>query len=118
MTPTDSLRAKLRRLLDEKIPAGGVDSDTRFLDSEIDDLLQEADSIYEAAANGWTEKAGMYQREMAGLEETMTGQERYKLTSLKDQLEYALNMAKTYRELAQKEKGGSFMLGVEKPEVL
>lgn len=115
MTPTDALRNKLRRLLDEKIPADGTESDTRFLDSEIDELIQEADSIYAAAAAGWTEKAGMYQREMVGLEETSTGQERYKLTSLKDRVEYALKMAKTYGEMA---RPGSYMFGVEKPEVL
>jgi len=115
MTPNEELRKKLRRLLDEKIPTDGTESDTRFLDSEIDELIQEADSIYAAAAAGWTEKAGMYQREMVGLEETSTGQERYKLTSLKDRVEYALNMAKTYGELA---RPGSYMFGVEKPEVL
>ena len=116
MTPTDELRNKHRRLLDEKIPEEGTELDTRFLDSEIDELIQEADSIYAAAAGGWTEKAGMYQREMAGLEETSTGQERYKLTSLKDRVEYALKMAMTYGEMAK--KPGSYMLGVEKPEVL
>lgn len=103
-------------MLDEKIPAGGADSDTRFLDSEIDDLLREADSIYVAAANGWMEKAGKYQREMGDIERTSTGQESYSLTSLKERMEYALNMAKVYSDLARRK--GSFLVGIERPEVL
>ena len=116
MTPTDELRNKLRRLLDEKIPEEGTELDTRFLDSEIDDLLQEAVSIYEAASTGWVEKAGKYQREIGNLEETGTGQERYKLTSLTSQAEYALKMSRVYRTMI--EKPGSLMFGIEKPEVL
>ena len=42
MTPTDKLRGRLRRLLDEKIPPSGTDADTRFSDEELDDLLEEA----------------------------------------------------------------------------
>lgn len=118
MTPTDKLRSKLRRLLDEKIPDGGADEDTRFLDEEIDDLLEEARSVYAAAAAGWTEKAGMYQREMADLEQTTTGQETYRLTSLRDRLAYALKMAETYTGMAGDETGGSRILKVTKPEVL
>lgn len=118
MTPTDGLRAKLRRLLDERIPPGGSDQDTRFLDEEIDDLIKGARSIYEAAAAGWTEKAGMYQREMADLEQTTTGQETYRLTSLRDRLEYALKMAETYAAMAAGEAGGSRLMKVAKPEVL
>lgn len=116
MTPTDELRVKLRRLLDEKIPTGGTEEDTRFLDSEIDDLLTDATNINEAAANGWIQKAGMYQREIGDVEQTDTGQESYKLTSLKNRMEYALKMAETYRNLAG--VSGSFMLGITKPEVL
>lgn len=116
MTPTDELRNKLRRLLDEKIPSGGTEADTRFLDSEIDELLSEAQNINEAAANGWIEKAGMYQREMGDVEKTGTGQESYTLTSLKDRMEYALKMAKIYGDMSRRQ--GSFVMGIERPEVL
>lgn len=116
MTPTDKLRTKLRRLLDEVIPDQGTDKDTRFLDSEIDDLLEESRSIYEAAALGWTEKAGMFQREMAGLEQTSTGQESYRYTSLRDRLAYALKMAETYSALGDTKSG--FLMKVQRPEVL
>lgn len=118
MTPTNQLRTKLRRLLDEKIPAGSTDAETRFLNEEIDDLIQEARSVYSAAAAGWTEKAGMYQREMADLEQTTTGQETYRLTSLRDRMTYALKMAETYAGMAGAEAGGSRLLKVTKPEVL
>lgn len=118
MTPTDALRTKLRRLLDEKIPEGGTDKDTRFLNEEVDDLLKEARSVYQAAAAGWTEKAGMYQREMADLEQTTTGQETYRLTSLRDRLAYALKMAETYAAMNVGETGGSRLMKVARPEVL
>lgn len=118
MKPTDKLRDKLRKLLDEKIPEDGLDTDTRFLDKEINDLLEEAGSVYQAAVVGWTMKAGMYQKEMADIEETTAGQERYKLTSLKGRMEYALKMAETYSVLACKETSiGSVVLKLEKPEV-
>lgn len=120
MTPTDALRKRLRRLLDERIPAGGSDTDTRFTDDEIDELLEEACCIYGAAAAGWTEKAAMAQREMGKLEQMTTGQETYRYTGLKDRIEYALAMADRYAEMdkCSDAGGGSRLLRVARPEVL
>ena len=119
MTPTEELRHRLRWMLDEKIPAGGHDADTRFLNEEVDELLREAGSAYEAAAVGWTLKAGMYQREMSGIEETATGEERYRLTSLKERMDYALAMAETYSKLASRRTStGSLIVKIKKPEVI
>ena len=58
----------MRKLLDERIPDGGSDADTRFSDEDIDELLTDATNIYEAAAAGWTIKAGMFQRELGQIE--------------------------------------------------
>lgn len=119
MTPTEELRHRLRWMLDEKIPTDGHDADTRFLDEEVNELLREAGSVYEAAATGWTLKAGMYQREMSDIEETTTGEERYRLTSLKGRMDYALTMAETYSRLGSRETStGSLIVKIKKPEVI
>lgn len=120
MTPTPELRTRLRRLIDEKIPQTGSDADTRFSDADLDDLLNESQTVYGAAALGWTEKAGMLQDEMGEVEETRLGQESYRLVQLKERLAYALTMAKEYgeKDRAQTKTGGSYILSVTTPEVL
>jgi hypothetical protein len=114
MTTTPELRLRLRKLLNEQIPEGKTDADTNFLDEELDTLIEEAVNIYSAAAAGWTMKAGMLQ---AQIEDYTIGQERYTMTSLKDQLDYALSMAQQYANMA-KVSGGSVMLKITPPEVL
>ena len=110
------MRNRLRRLLDEKIPSGGTEADTRFTDDELGELLKETGSLYKAASLGWTEKAGMYQREMGEIRETTAGQESYKLVDLKERQQYALRMAKEYWE--REESTGSFVMTLASPEVL
>lgn len=114
MIPTTEIRTRLRKLLNEVIPEGGMESDTRFLDTELDVLLAEAVSIYGAAAVGWTMKAGMLQEK---IESYGTGQEKYDLTSMKDQLSHALSMAQQYSSMG-KANGSSVILRITKPEVL
>ncbi|MBO8169342.1 MAG: hypothetical protein H0Z35_09195 [Thermoanaerobacteraceae bacterium] len=114
MTPTAELRSRLRKLLNEVIPTGGTESDTRFLDADLDELLTEAVNIYGAAAAGWTMKAGMLQSQ---IESYSVGQEKYDLTSLKDQLSHALAMADRYANMARV-SGGSVLLKITPPEVL
>ncbi len=114
MTPTAELRERLRKLLNEVILDGGTESDTRFLDVDLDELLIEAQSIYAAASTGWTMKAGMLQGQ---IESYGVGQEKYELTSLKDQLYHALVMADKYA-VAAKASGGSLILKFKPPEVL
>jgi len=117
MTPTPELRTKLRRLLDERIPEGGSDSDTRYSDADIDELLSEAANIYEAAAAGWTLKATMFQREAGQIQSYSVGQERYEMSNPKDLMEYALKMAETYSRMAASSMG-SVILKFKPPEVL
>ncbi len=117
MTPTTELRTKLRKLLDEQIPAGGSDTDTRFLDADMDELLIEAANIYEAAAAGWTLKATMFQREVGQIQSYSVGQERYEMSNPKDLMEYALKMAETYSRMAASSMG-SVILKFKPPEVL
>ena len=114
MIPTDILRARLRKLLSEVIPSGGTESDTKFLNSELDDLLTDTNSINGAAATGWTMKAGMLQSQ---IESFSAGQEKYTMTSLKDQYAHAHTMANQYASMA-KTSIGSLIIGIAPPEVL
>lgn len=118
MTPTDALRTRLRKLLDERIPEGGTDADTRLLDEDLDELLLEAANVFGAAAMGWTMKAGMYQSEMGDVERLTLGQETEQLISLKDRLTYALAMADKYASMANVQTAGGVMLRIKPPEVL
>ena len=117
MTPTPELRTKLRKYLNETIPAGGTDADTRFLDTELDDMLAEAENINQAAAKGWVIKAGLLQGD---IESYSVGQEKYDLTSLKDQLSHALAMAAQYTALAgeSSKTNTGVILKLTRPEVL
>ncbi len=117
MTPTPELRTKLRKLLDERIPEGGSDADTRFSDADIDELLTDASNIYAAAAEGWTRKAAMVQREIGQIKSYSVGQEKYDMADLTSLLEYALKMAETYSRMAASSMG-SMILKFKPPEVL
>jgi len=97
MEPTIALRSRLRKLLNEVIPAGGRDTYTSFTDSELDELLKEADRLYAAASAGWIEKAGLLQGE---IESYTAGTEKYELTSLKDRLAHVIAMSKQYSDMA------------------
>ena len=107
----------MRKLLDEQIPAGGSDADTRFSDADIDELLIDATNIYEASAAGWTIKAGMFQRELGQIQSYSVGQERYDMRQLQDMVNYALKMAETYSRMAASSMG-SMILKFKPPEVL
>lgn len=117
MKPTPELRQELRELLDEVIPDGGKDTDTRFTDSQIDRLLERARNIYAAAAEGWTRKAAMLQRELGQFEEYSVGTENYKTINLTTAINAALSMAKKYQEMAQQSRG-SVILRFQPPRVL
>jgi len=117
MTPTDELRQELRELLDEVIPEGGSESDTRFTDTQLDRLLSRANNIYAAAAEGWTRKAAMLQKELGQIESYGVGQERYDMRKLKDMLNFALKMAEIYNRMAASSMG-SMVLRFQPPEVL
>lgn len=116
MTPTAELRTRLRKLLDERIPAGGSDTDTRLLDEDLDEILTESGSVFAAAAMGWTMKAGMLQSEMGDVEKLTLGQETEQLVSLRDRLTYALGMADKYASMAKASGQGSVMLRAKPAE--
>ena len=117
MTPTAELREELRELLDEVVPEGGTESDTRFTNEQLDRLLSKANNIYAAAAGGWTRKAAMFQRELGPVQSYSVGQERYDLAKAKELLEYALEMAETCSRMAASSMG-SMVFRFTPPEVL
>jgi len=117
MTPTIELRNELRELLNEVIPDGGTESDTRFTDAQLDRILAKTRNIYAAAAEGWTRKAAMVQREIGQIKSYSVGQEKYDMADLTSLLEYALKMAETYSRMAASSMG-SVILKFKPPEVL
>lgn len=118
MTPTDELRQELRELLDEAIPAGGTEDDTRFTDVQLNTLLSQASNIYAAASEGWTRKAGMLARELGQIDEYSVGQERYRIMNLQTAINGALAMARQYANMARSVSGGSIIVKLTGPEVL
>jgi hypothetical protein len=112
MVATDALRTKLRALLDERIPAGGSDADTRFSNGEIDTLLEEAASITLAASAGWSLKASWAMSNRGGIEETAGGEERHRFVALKDYRDHCVQMAERYRKEGE---AGSLLLEVDAP---
>ena len=117
MQPTDELVKELRELLDEVIPEGGTEGDTRFADLQLGRMLSKANNIYAAAAEGWTRKAAMCQRELGQIQSYAVGQERYDLANVKDMLEYALMMVETFSQMAARSMG-STILRFKPPEVI
>lgn len=95
--PTAELRDRLRRLIDEVIPPGGTEADTRFTDAELDEILEEVQYIEEAAAEAWERKAARAMSERGGLEESQAGDERFRFVSLTDYRDHCLAMAERYR---------------------
>lgn len=93
MTPTSELRAQLRVLADESIPAGGSDADTRFTDAELDQILTAASSVESAAAEAWRRKAARAFSERGGIERSSVGDERTEFASLAAYRDHCLRMA-------------------------
>ena len=99
MTPSQELRDQLRELIDERIPPGGTDADTRFSDAELDRILQAASTLNQAAAEGWRRKAARALSERGGLVSAGAGDERFEFVSPKEFREHCLQMADYYASL-------------------
>lgn len=117
MQATDELIKELRELIDEIIPEGGTEKDTRFSDDQLRKILEKSRNLYDAAAECWLRKAAMFQREAGQIRAYSTGQERYEMTDPKNLMEYALQMAQTYTKLAANSMR-SIVLRFEPPEVI
>ena len=110
----------VRRYLNETIPTGGTASDTALSETDVLMILESSDGIYGAAAKGWRLKAATAKAEPGELKKYTVGQESYEKTTASDYVDYCLEMAKMYDELAAKESayGGGLVLGVRRPRVL
>lgn len=117
MMPTAELKDQLRLLIDEVIPNGGSDTDTRFTDAELDSIIAEAVDIYAAASEAWFRKAARAMSERGGLEESTAGDERLKFVSLQEYEDHCLRMADMYGKRS-KIGGRSRVLGFDAPDVL
>lgn len=116
MTPTDELRKELRELLDEEIPSGGSEGDTRFTNTQIDKLIQSASCIEEAAAEGWKRKALRAMSERGGLQESQAGDEKHKFIDLEKYRDHCLAMTKMFADMVPGR--GSRMFNLDPPDVL
>lgn len=89
MTPTESLRTKLRMLLNDR------DSKT-FDNAELDSLISDADCIYCAASEGWMLKATMQENNDTP-NQYQVGQERYQYSTAADIANLAYKNAEKYK---------------------
>lgn len=115
MIPTPELRAELRELIDEVIPAGGTEADTRFTDAQLDAILTKANTIEEAAAEAWERKGLRAMSERGGLEESQAGSERLKFVSIEAYRDHCFQMAAYFR--AKVQDGGSRIFMFEAPTI-
>lgn len=115
MTPTQELRMELRELIDEVIPVGGTETDTRFTDEQLDALLSKARCIEEAAAEAWERKGLRAMSERGGLEESQAGNEKLKFISIEAYRDHCFQMAAYFREKVPGR--GSRLFVYEAPEV-
>lgn len=93
MTPSQELRDQLRELIDERIPPGGTDADTRFSDPELDRILEASATLNQAAAEAWRRKAARAYSERGGLLRAGAGDERFEFVSPKEFRDHCLQMA-------------------------
>lgn len=114
MNATDALIVTLRAMIDEIIPEGKTDRDTRFTDDFLRQALAKASSLEEAAARLWELKAARAFSERGGVEETRAGDESIKFVSLADYRDHCEKMAAYYW---RKARYGSKLFGIEPPEV-
>jgi len=82
---------QVRQLLGEEVPIDGSDTDTLFLDAQIDDLISSTSSVDAAVAQGWRIKAAKF----ADLVDTAEGTSKRAMSDLHKN---ALAMAKTFSE--------------------
>lgn len=119
MTPTPELRERLRRLLDERIPTGGSDTDTRFPDDELDEILADAVNLHLAAAEGWRRKAAVIARELGPVAATRAGDTSVEAVRVTELQSYCLQMAAEYERLGKAASSArSRAFGLEPPDVL
>ncbi|UKM63119.1 hypothetical protein [Weizmannia phage Youna2] len=93
---TEALILRLRRAVDERIPAGGSDTDTAYTDAELDAYLDEVDgNLNLAAANIWLEKATALSPDGSIQSYSVAG-ESYSFASKREAYDHAMAMHKLY----------------------
>lgn len=101
--------------------------DEMFSDGEYISMYDDHENIYCLAAEVWLLKAGELQRASAGsVAKYKVGDESYDMTELGDLHKHAMSMHDKYASLCAgavedskpRRVGGSFLLGVKRPDVL
>lgn len=91
---------RIRQLLGEEVPIGGSDTDTLFLDEQIQDLLDTTSDENAAVAKGWRIKAAKF----ASLVDTAEGTSKRAMSDLHKN---ALAMAAAYGDNTVAGAGGA-----------
>lgn len=101
--------------------------DEMFSDGDYIEMYESHENIYCLAAEVWLLKAGELQRASAGsVAKYKVGDESYDMTELGDLHKHAMSMHDKYASLCAnavedskpRRVGGSFLLGVKRPDVL
>jgi hypothetical protein len=100
----------LRILIEEVIPSGGSDADTRFSDEVLGQILATANDIYDAASMGWTIKAGKGATEKEGIKSLKIGSEDIEYISPEEWQDYCLKMAEIYKQKSLNKGSKAFAL--------
>lgn len=115
----------LRTYIEEPIPEGGTESDTRFTDQEIWLVYQQSGKrIYRAASRLWRIKGTKWVAEMykdsGAVKSYKTGDEQYEHRSPKDLMDFINAMAEQYEVLDDEEgekRNAARILTFEKPSI-
>jgi len=100
----------LRILIEEVIPPGGSDTDTRFSDGFLGQILATANDIYDAASICWVIKAGKGMTEKDGIKSLKIGSEDIEYVSPEEWQNYCIKMSEIYKQKSPNKGSKAFAL--------
>lgn len=100
----------LRILIEEVIPPGGSDADTRFSDEVLGQILETANDINDAASICWVIKAGKGMTEKDGIKSLKVGSEDIEYVSPEEWQDYCIKMAEIYKQKSLNKGSKAFAL--------
>lgn len=94
---TEAELLKLRRAIDERIPAGGTEADTNYTDAELSVYLDDVSGNFNlTASNIWLEKATQLAPKAGGMTSYSVAGESYSFATSQEAFDHAMAMHKLY----------------------